>query len=77
MNINYDVLLDTSAEECPVPTIRTMEALAELPSGTVLKLIASQEGTVRNIHTFVKNNHCELLYESRATEEYCFFIRKL
>ena len=77
MNIAYDVLIDTSNEECPVPTIRAMEALAELPSGAVLKLIASQEGTVRNIRTFVKNNQCEMLYESRTTDKYYFFIRKL
>lgn len=76
MNIAYDVLIDTSDEECPVPTIKTKEALDEMASGAVLKLIASQEGSIRNIRTLVKNNDCELLHESRTTEEFLFFIRK-
>lgn len=77
MTIAYDVLIDTSDEECPVPTIKAKEALDEMVAGAVLKLIASQEGSIRNIRTLVKNNHCELLHESRTSAEFLFFIRKL
>lgn len=77
MTIAYDVLLDNTDEDCPIPTIRTKETLDSMSAGTVLKLVSRREGTVRNIRTFVKNNACELLQESRDAGEYNFFIKKL
>ena len=42
----------------------------------VLKLVASQNGTVRNIRTLVKNNHFELIKEIREGNDFVFYIRK-
>lgn len=77
MTIAYDVLLDSTDEDCPIPIIRTKEMLDSMSAGAVLKLVSGREGTVRNIRTFVKNNACELLQESRDAGEYNFFIKKL
>ncbi|MDP1995789.1 MAG: sulfurtransferase TusA family protein [Gallionella sp.] len=51
--------------------------LDEMAAGAVLKVVTSKEGTIRNIRTFVNNNHCELVHEIRATEGFHFYIRKL
>lgn len=77
MTIAYDVLLDSADEDCPLPTIRTKEMLDSMSTGAVLKLVSKREGTIRNIRTFVKNNSCELLQETRDAGAYCFFIKKL
>lgn len=77
MNIDYNVLLDATQDDCPIPTIRTKEVLDEMETGAVLKLVTSKEGTIRNIRTFVNNNQCELVQEIKAAEGFHFYIRKL
>ncbi|MCR4299934.1 MAG: sulfurtransferase TusA family protein [Gallionella sp.] len=77
MHIDYNVLLDATQDDCPIPTIKTKEMLDEMAAGAVLKLVASKEGTIRNIRTFVNNNQCELVHEMKATEGFHFYIRKL
>ncbi len=77
MNIDYNVLLDATQDDCPIPTIKTKQLLDEMDSGAVLKVITSKEGTIRNIRTFVSNNHYELVHETRAEEGFHFYIRKL
>lgn len=76
MNIDYNVLLDATQDDCPIPTIKTKELLDEMASGAVLKVVTSKEGTIRNIRTFVNNNHYELVREIRAEEGFQFYIRK-
>jgi len=77
MNIDYNVLLDATQDDCPVPTIRTKEVLDEMVAGAILKVITSKEGTIRNLRTFVNNNHYELMREARAEENFHFYIKKL
>lgn len=76
MNIDYNVLLDATQDDCPIPTIKTKQMLDEMVSGAVLKVVTSKEGTIRNIRTFVNSNHYELLHETRGAEGFHFYIRK-
>lgn len=77
MNHAYDVLVDARDEDCPIPTIRTKEALDAMPPGAVLKLVTGKEGTLRNIRVFASNNPCEVLSEIRDADGFVFYIRKL
>lgn len=77
MHIDYNVLLDVTQDDCPVPIIRTKEMLDEMVVGAVLKVVTSKEGTIKNVRTFVNNNHCELVREIRSEEGFHFYIRKL
>jgi len=77
MTVEYDLLLDATEHDCPMPTIQAKEALDSLTSGQVLKLLTSKEGTVRNIRTLVANNDFELLNESADGVNIAFFIKKM
>lgn len=77
MHIDYDVLLDATQDDCPVPVIRTKEMLDEMEVGAVLKVVTSKEGTINNIRTFVKNNPYELVRETSDKEHFYFYIKKL
>ncbi|HUW26703.1 MAG TPA: sulfurtransferase TusA family protein [Gallionella sp.] len=77
MHIDYNVLLDATHDDCPVPTIKTKEMLDEMATGAVLKVVTSKEGTIRNIRTFVSNNRCELVREIRVVTDFHFYIKKL
>jgi TusA-related sulfurtransferase len=75
--IIYDVVLDATQEDCPLPTILTKNTLDTMLVGQILKLITSNEGTIRNIRTFTANNSCELLRELTTEEGFVFLIKKL
>lgn len=77
MSIEYNVLLDATLDDCPVPTIRTKETLDSMREGEVLKVVTSKEGTVGNLRTLIKNNPYELLSQSRDSDSFEFYIRKL
>jgi len=76
MKIDYHVLVDASQDDCPIPTIRAKDALDRMSGQEVLKLVASQHGTVSNIRTLVRNHHFELVREVRSGNEFVFYIRK-
>ncbi|MDD2934679.1 MAG: sulfurtransferase TusA family protein [Methylotenera sp.] len=75
--IQFNVMLDVTSDESPVPTIRTKETLDTLASGEVLKVVTSKESTVRNIRTLVANNPFELLDNMKNEEGFVFLIKKL
>lgn len=77
MHVNYDVLLDATQDDCPIPTIRTKAMLDEMDVGAILKVVTSKEGTIRNIRTLVDSNSCKLVREIRSTEDFHFYIKKL
>lgn len=54
--IQFNLMLDVTSDESPVPTIRTKETLDTLASGEVLKVVTSKESTAKNIRTLVANN---------------------
>ena len=77
MNTIYDVLLDATEHDCPMPTIHAKNTLDSMLTGQVLKLLTSREGTIKNIRTLVANNSYELINEFREDEVIIFLIKKL
>ena len=77
MHINYNVLLDATKDDCPIPVIKTKEVLDTMGVGEVLKVITTREGTIKNIRTFVSNNHYKLLKQFKEDENINFYIEKL
>ena len=53
--------LDTRGLNCPLPILRTKKALAEMQSGEVLHVIATDPGSVRDFQAFARQTGNELL----------------
>jgi tRNA 2-thiouridine synthesizing protein A len=77
MITEYDVFVDATEDDCPMPTILSKNTLDNMRSGQILKLITSKEGSIRNIRTLVASNPYELLSESKSQDGFIFHIRKL
>lgn len=73
----FDITLNVTNQESPIPVIRTKDTLDTMKRGQVLKVITSHESTVTNIRTLTKNNPFELISHTNSTEGFVFFIRKL
>ena len=74
--MTFDKELDARGLNCPLPILRTKKALAELQSGQVLKVLATDPGAVKDFQTFSKQTGHELLSHDEADKEYTFFMRK-
>jgi tRNA 2-thiouridine synthesizing protein A len=74
--MNFDKELDTRGLNCPLPILRTKKALAELQSGQVLKVVATDPGAVKDFQAFSRQTGHPLLAHSEEQKEFIFFMRK-
>ena len=50
--MNFDKELDARGLNCPLPILRTKKALTDMQSGQVLKILATDPGSVMDFQTF-------------------------
>ncbi|MGO9444964.1 MAG: sulfurtransferase TusA family protein [Thiobacillaceae bacterium] len=74
--MEFDKELDARGLNCPLPILRTKKALAELSTGNVLKVIATDPGSVKDMTAFAKQTGNELISSAEAGGEYTFFMKK-
>ena len=76
MHVNYNVMLDATEDDCPIPVIKTKEVLDTMNAGEVLKVVTTREGTINNIRTLVKSNDYKLLQQIEENARFYFYIEK-
>jgi tRNA 2-thiouridine synthesizing protein A len=73
---NYDEELDASGLNCPLPILRAKKALGGIESGKVLRIIATDPGSVKDFEAFAKQTGNTLLESKEASGKYEFLIKK-
>lgn len=68
--------LDASGLNCPLPILRAKKTMAELVSGEVLKMVATDPGSIKDMEAFCRQTGNELLQSSQEEQLYTFFVRK-
>ncbi len=74
--MNFDKELDARGLNCPLPILRTKKALAEMTSAQVLKVVATDPGSVKDMQAFAKQTGNELVSSAETGGEYTFFMKK-
>ena len=74
--MNADKELDTRGLNCPMPIMKAKKAMSEIAAGQVLKVLATDPGTVKDFDAFVKQIGYKMLESSQAGGEFIFFIKK-
>lgn len=74
--IKYDNELDCRGMNCPLPVVKTRKAIDALSSGQVLKLIATDPGSQKDIPAFCRRNKHELLEASEEAGEFIYYLKK-
>jgi tRNA 2-thiouridine synthesizing protein A len=72
----FDKELDARGLNCPLPILKTKKALTDLASGQVLKVLATDPGSMKDFQTFAKQTGHELLSHEESDKEFTFFMRK-
>ena len=68
--------LDTRGMNCPLPILKAKKALAEMSSGDVLKVVATDPGSVRDFQALARQTGNELLEQTSANDEFVHFLRR-
>jgi len=68
--------LDTRGLNCPLPILKAKKALAELHSGELLKVVATDPGSVRDFQAFCRQTGNELVEQSSAGGEFVHLLRR-
>lgn len=74
--MQFDKELDTRGLNCPLPILRTKKSLTDMTSGQVLKVLATDPGSVRDFQAFSRQTGNELLSSETAATEFVFFMKK-
>jgi tRNA 2-thiouridine synthesizing protein A len=72
----HDKELDARGLNCPLPILSASRALGELSSGQVLRVVATDPGSVKDFEAFARQTGNELLSSSDSGNEFSFLIRK-
>ncbi|HJV62748.1 MAG TPA: sulfurtransferase TusA family protein [Albitalea sp.] len=68
--------IDTRGLNCPLPILKAKKALADMASGEVLKVIATDPGSMRDFQAFARQTGNELLEQSSSNDEFVHFLRR-
>jgi tRNA 2-thiouridine synthesizing protein A len=74
--MNFDKELDARGLNCPLPILRAKKALNEMQAGQVLKILATDPGSVKDFQAFSKQTGNELLSHSEAQKEFTFYMKR-
>ena len=68
--------IDTRGLNCPLPILKAKKALADMASGEVLKVVATDPGSMRDFQAFARQTGNELLEQQTANDEFIHFLRR-
>ena len=68
--------IDTRGLNCPLPILKAKKALAEMQTGEILKVVATDPRSTRDFQAFARQTGNELLEQSQAGTEYIHFMRR-
>lgn len=74
--MNWDNELDVRGLNCPLPILRTKKSLAEMTTGQVLKILATDPGAVIDFQVFADQTGNALLSFSETAGEFMFYLKK-
>ena len=74
--MDFNKELDARGLNCPLPILKTKKALAEMTSGQVLRVTATDPGSVRDFQAFARQTGNELVSHSEENKEYIFLMRR-
>ncbi len=68
--------IDARGLNCPLPILKAKKALAEMASGEVLRIMATDPGSVRDFQAFAKQTGNALLEHEQRGVEFVFMMRR-
>jgi len=74
--MDFQKELDARGLNCPLPILKAKKALAEMATGEVLRIVATDSGSVRDFQAFAKQTGNTLLSHTQDGREFVFLMRR-
>ena len=74
MEFQKDV--DARGMKCPLPILKAKKALNDMQTGDILRVMATDPGSVRDFNAFARQTGNELLSHAELDAEFTFFLRR-
>jgi len=74
--MQIDKEIDARGLNCPLPILRAKKALSDMVSGQILKVVATDVGSVRDFQAFAKQTGNELVEQQSTGEEFIHLMRR-
>lgn len=74
MDIHQEI--DTRGLNCPLPILKAKKALATMSSGQLLKVVATDTGSVKDFQAFAKQTGNELVQQETVGGEFIHILRR-
>jgi tRNA 2-thiouridine synthesizing protein A len=74
--MQFDRDLDVKGLNCPLPILRTKKALAEMDSGQILRVQATDPGSLKDFPAFAKQTGNELVAQSEEDKVFLYFLKR-
>ncbi len=72
----FDQELDVRGLNCPLPILRAKKALKDMDGGSVLKVLATDPGSVKDFEAFARQTQNELLQSDEVGDEFHYLLKK-
>jgi len=73
---DFDQELDASGLNCPLPILRAKKTLNSMDAGQVLRIVATDPGSVKDFEAFARQTGNELLESGEEGGKFVFRIQK-
>lgn len=73
---DFNTELDARGLNCPLPILRTKKAMTSMAAGTVLKIVATDPGSVKDMEAYARQTGNELISCTENNGEYTYYIKK-
>jgi tRNA 2-thiouridine synthesizing protein A len=72
----FDRELDASGLNCPLPILRARKSLTDMERGQILKVISTDQGSIKDFEAFSKQTNNPLLSSGEEGGKFVFFLKK-
>ncbi|ELY48556.1 sulfurtransferase TusA family protein [Natronolimnohabitans innermongolicus] len=79
MSSEYDITetLDVKGQSCPMPIVKTKQAIDDLEAGAVLEVVATDSGSMSDIQGWADGtNGVDLLEQVEDGDHYIHYVEK-
>lgn len=74
--VEANEVIDTSGLNCPLPVLKAKKAIKSIDVGSVLKIIATDPGSKKDIPAWARVTGQELLEETEEGGKFVFYVKR-
>jgi tRNA 2-thiouridine synthesizing protein A len=74
--MTIDKEIDTRGLNCPLPILRAKKALTDMMTGQLLKVVATDPGSMRDFQAFARQTGNELVEQEEKGVEFIHVLRR-